>query len=145
MKVKRANTQILEGDMTPMIDMSFQLIAFLMVLVNFTAEDVNERIKLPESVLAKPPETASETPIVIQVTSEGTAIMAGQEMAIPAIGVWLSNERFLLQQRQKSPSDATVVIRADKTTASGKVQEVMQVCMEKQFDRFVLRAKEQVN
>lgn len=36
-----------EGDMTPMIDMTFQLIAFFMVLINFAEGDQDQRIKLP--------------------------------------------------------------------------------------------------
>ena len=53
---KRAATRIQEGDMTPMIDMVFQLIAFFMVLINFTEADQNQRIHLPSSELAKPPD-----------------------------------------------------------------------------------------
>ena len=47
---------ILEGDLTPMIDMTFQLIAFFMVLINFSQSEQDERIMLPQSVLAKPPD-----------------------------------------------------------------------------------------
>ena len=38
--------------MTPMIDMTFQLIAFFMVLINFTEADQNQAINLPSSELA---------------------------------------------------------------------------------------------
>jgi len=54
-----------EGDMTPMIDMTFQLIAFFMVLVNFADADQNERIRLPSSELAKPPDRPFESPITL--------------------------------------------------------------------------------
>ena len=50
-------TQILEGDLTPMIDMTFLLIAFFMLLINFSEVDRAEEIMLPSSMLAKPPET----------------------------------------------------------------------------------------
>ena len=43
-----------KGDMTPMIDMVFQLIAFFMVVVNFSDADQNKLIHLPSSELAKP-------------------------------------------------------------------------------------------
>ncbi|MDP6717396.1 MAG: biopolymer transporter ExbD, partial [Pirellulaceae bacterium] len=40
MKIKKgATNNILEGDLTPMIDMTFQLIAFFMVLINFTQSE----------------------------------------------------------------------------------------------------------
>ena len=41
-----------EGDMTPMIDMTFQLIAFFMVLINFAEDNNNQTIKLPASEIA---------------------------------------------------------------------------------------------
>ena len=43
---KRAESEILEGDLTPMIDMTFQLIAFFMVLINFSQTEPDQRILL---------------------------------------------------------------------------------------------------
>ena len=48
---KKRNTEILEGDLTPMIDMTFQLIAFFMLLINFSEVDRAEEIVLPKSCL----------------------------------------------------------------------------------------------
>ena len=42
-----------EGDMTSMIDMTFQLIAFFMILINFADAEANQDIKLPASQLAE--------------------------------------------------------------------------------------------
>ena len=50
MRIKKTSVNLVEGDLTPMIDMTFQLIAFFMVLINFTEADQDERIKLPDSV-----------------------------------------------------------------------------------------------
>ena len=53
---RKAQPESPELDMTPMIDMTFQLIAFFMVLLNFGESEIDARIKLPSSQLAKPPE-----------------------------------------------------------------------------------------
>ena len=53
MRVKKIESGVHEGDLTPMIDMTFQLIAFFMVLINFTQSEQNERVQLPLSELAK--------------------------------------------------------------------------------------------
>ena len=45
-----------EPDMTPMIDMTFQLIAFFMFTINFSDTEQDQRVTLPASELAKPPE-----------------------------------------------------------------------------------------
>ena len=56
MRVKSKKIDLAEGDLTPMIDMTFQLIAFFMVLINFAQTESNDRVKLPSSQLVKPPE-----------------------------------------------------------------------------------------
>ena len=39
-------------DMTPMIDVTFQLIAFFMFVLNFSEVDQDQRVNLPSSELA---------------------------------------------------------------------------------------------
>ena len=130
--------------MTPMIDMSFQLIAFLMVLVNFSADDVSARVVLPESELARPPEGApDEDRIILQMDAAGRIIYGAELLSIDKLAAVLNNEAYLLQTREKAPADATVIVRAHKDCQTGKVQEVIKICQEKKFEKFVLRAKEQ--
>ena len=134
-----------EGDLTPMIDMTFQLIAFFMVLINFTEADQNERIQLPTSQLAKPPETPFEHPIFIQLTKGGTVILSGQEVPLSGLKPYMIREGEFLRLRDRSPSDATVIIRADANAPTGTVQEVIQICQESKFETFALRAEEEVD
>ena len=131
-----------EADLTPMIDMTFQLIAFFMVLINFTEADQNEQIQLPSSELAKPPDAAFEHPIFVQMTREGTVILSGSEIPLSGLKPYMFRESEFLRLRKRSPSEATVVIRADADTPVGNVQEVIQICQESKFDTYVLRAKE---
>jgi biopolymer transport protein ExbD len=145
MRFHTSSSEILEGDLTPMIDMTFQLIAFFMVLINFSQTETDQRILLPESVLAKPPDRPFEYPITIQLTENGTVIYGGQELAsMNALRPYLVNERSVLDARERSTSDATIVIRAHERAKAGVVQRLIQVCQEEEFDRFALRAKEQI-
>ncbi|MCA9173563.1 MAG: biopolymer transporter ExbD [Planctomycetales bacterium] len=144
MRIKRDHEGIQEGDLTPMIDMTFQLIAFFMVLINFSQADQNAKVQLPESTLAKPPEAPLEFPITLHLMKEGSVIIGGQEVAINNIAPLLMKEASVLALKNKTPSDATVIIRADGRTATGKVQELIKICQENRFDRFALRAKEDV-
>jgi biopolymer transport protein ExbD len=146
MKIKPANTVVSEADMTPMIDMTFQLIAFLMVLVNFTAEDVNARVVLPESDLARPPEVVdTENKILIQLDAKGTIVYGSDDVSVDGLKTKLSNERYILQTKNVPTSEATVIVRAHRDCPTGKVQEVIKTCQENKFDRFILRAKEKDN
>ena len=56
MKIAKVDPAQAEVDMTPMIDIVFQLIAFFMVITNFENVRADERVKLPKDQLAKPPE-----------------------------------------------------------------------------------------
>ncbi len=128
--------------MTPMIDMTFQLIAFFMVLINFTEADQNERIKLPASELVKPPDAPLETPIFLHVTAEGTVIIGGLETTIERVKSNLIVEANILKRKKSSPADATVIIRGDATVPAGRVQQLVQICQEAEFEDFALRAEE---
>lgn len=131
-----------EADMTPMIDMTFQLIAFFMILINFAESDSDDRIQLPSSVLAKPPEGMPDTPITLQVTKNGTVLYSADEIPISAMGRVLDIEAQLIERAKKSPSQANIIIRADAETPTGQVQEVIKICQQKKFEKFLLRAKQ---
>ena len=129
--------------MTPMIDMTFQLIAFFMVVINFAEADENERIRLPASELAKPSETPFEAPITLQLTREGTVLLVGEEVPVGAIRPLLRREREILEYRGSKPSDATIVIRADAEAKTGIAQELIKACQDTGFEKFAVRAKQE--
>jgi biopolymer transport protein ExbD len=142
---KRSAASLLEGDLTPMIDMTFQLIAFFMVLINFSQTEQDAPIMLPNSVLAKPPDRPLEYPITLHLTERGTVFYGGQELAtLNRLRPYLANERAILEGRGRSPSDATIIIRADRRAKTGVVQKLVQVCQEERFEEYALRAKETV-
>ena len=132
-----------KADMTPMIDMTFQLIAFFMVVLNFSEADQNERIRLPLSELAKPPETALETPITLQLTDDGNVIFGANEVSVSQLPQELLREKQVLEAGGKDSRAATIVIRADRAARTGVVQEVIEVCQKTGFEKFALRARQE--
>ena len=76
---KNRQSDINEGDMTPMIDMTFQLIAFFMVLINFSEVEQNQEVNLPSSELAKPPDIPYEEPLTVQMLADGTILFGGDK------------------------------------------------------------------
>jgi len=128
-------------DMTPMIDMTFQLITFFMFVMNFSEAEQDERIQLPLSQLAKPVEGAVEAPITLQLTNSGSVIYAGELVAVRDIGGYLEREKSVMLDAGREPSAATVIVRADGRAKAGEVQEIIRICQEKGFERFALRAQ----
>ena len=103
MKINARGPDFVELDYTPMIDMTFQLIAFFMILINFSDAEADERVQLPSSALAKPPDASAETPIYIQMMRDGRIIMNTQVLADPeAIRPFLKAEKYLLQTKNQS-------------------------------------------
>ena len=142
MRFSRPSPSEAQGDLTPMIDMTFQLIAFFMVLINFTEADQNERIKLPTSEIVKPPDGPMEEPIFLHLTEEGRVILGGRETEMEGARANLIVEANILKRKESSPSDATVIIRADAKVAAGEVQRLIKICQEAEFENFALRAEE---
>ncbi|MHB8900440.1 MAG: ExbD/TolR family protein [Thermoguttaceae bacterium] len=144
MRLARSSPKAFEADMTPMIDMVFQLVAFFMVLMNFNEMDQNQRIHLPSSELAKPPDAPLGTPITINVTSDGTAIIGVDEVPIQGLNRLLTLEyQVLIRRGEQLPKEATVIIRGDGVTKFGLIQEVIQICQNVGFEKFALRAMQE--
>ena len=128
-------------DMTPMIDMTFQLIAFFMFVSNFSQAEQDDRVQLPLSQLAKPSDAPIESPITLQLTNKSSVIYSGELVGIGELGTYLEREKSAILDAGKEPADATVIVRADAGARTGEVQDVIKICQEKGFEKFALRAK----
>jgi len=144
MKFEKEPPASADPDMTPMIDVTFQLIIFFLLTLNFSQEDQNELIRLPVSDLVKPAVAPLEKPITIQLTKKGMAIIGGDEVPLSDIRKHLLREKQFIQKQGGSYRNATVVIRGDQEAKTGKVQELIRACQETGFEKFVLRAKQEL-
>lgn len=144
MKFRRKESAGAELDMTPMIDMTFQLVAFLMIMCNFSESEVDARVILPESVLAKPPEGAPDAFFTLQMTEKGECIVEGRLVPISGLYQILLRKAQYYEAKGDLLSKVTVIIRAHKEVATGKVQDAVKECQRARFETFVMRAKERI-
>lgn len=142
MRVKSKKPDMAEGDLTPMIDMTFQLIAFFMVLINFAQTESNDKVVLPSSQLVKPPDAPLEFAIILHVARDGEVVLGGDSYTSDTLSTGLKQELAVMRAEDKGPSDANIIIRAHQDTAAGDVQEIIKVAQEENFVNFALRAKE---
>lgn len=140
---KRFDSKMAEGDMTAMIDMVFQLIIFFMVLINFSQDDQNDKIKLPSSELAKPPDAPLTFPIVLHLDSNSVIYMGANIVTVDSISPLLKTEIQLLSSRSQLPKDANIIIRAHQNTPGGVVQDLIKKCQDLGFEKFALRVREE--
>ena len=153
MKIESTDSQPPEADMTPMIDIVFQLIAFFVVISNFEQQQADERVTLPRDQLAKPPEVKRENSVVLNL---GFKKDLQGNLLDPTPYLFFGGEAFTVEQsasrlRKEAQfyttigtdiADVTVEIRADAGVDSGLVQKLIQLCQEKgiEFQRFALKA-----
>ena len=132
------------GDMTPMIDLVFLLIAFFAILLNFSETEQNQRIKLPSSDLAMPPQAPPESHITIQVTKDGDIIIKGKDYLPEDLVPYLKLEKeYTMSLPDTDFHDTQIIIRADAFVETQTVQDVMKKCQEVGYDKFSLRAKQE--
>ncbi|WP_010586509.1 ExbD/TolR family protein [Schlesneria paludicola] len=154
LKMRKIEMGFTEPDMTPMIDIVFQLLTFFMIAINFENTKADERVKLPKDALAKPPVVKPEHELVLNYGYQrdpqtGSRIKPFPEIfyneryvEVGRISKDLETERRVMEQLHGPDviKDVTVLIRADSEIPTGLVQELIKRCQDAGFSKFSLRA-----
>jgi biopolymer transport protein ExbD len=146
-------------DMTPMIDMTFQLITFFMFVLNFSKDAADERVRLPIADQATPVEGATAEPLFLNVDRDGKLLAVGQAWDVmtqgAAIETYLSREAALAKRNMQyaAYTDAkvaadlnagkiwsTVVVRADHSTPYRGIRGLIEMCQKIGYYKFAMRA-----
>lgn len=150
MKTPKVSVKFEEPDMTPMIDIVFQLLTFFMIAINFENTQADERVKLPKDMLAKPPEVRPDNELVLNVGYEKAGAQGrpvvfytGSEIPIARMLPSLQQEARIFEQTKVNLKDVTVVIRASAEVPTGEVQELIKLCQEAKFEKFALKATQE--
>ena len=144
------NSESAEPNLTPILDMVFQLITFFMLVINFKSAQLDMSLKLPLVASARPVDTkGQEDLLVLNIDHQGQLKVYN----IPKdIDSYIAGEAqsSLLAARRKHPElqmgddlPTTVVIRADKTTPFRLLNRVIKACQEYGFRNFSLKAVNQ--
>lgn len=154
-KRRKSNSDNAEVDMTPMIDIVFQLIAFFMVITNFEQTQADERVKLPRDALAKPPDVKPDDSLTLNIgflrDMQGKKIDNDpylfnfcQVDKTPPLECQDLLDREVRIYKGKSPpiDPKTVVIkiRSDGDVPTGIIQQLIEVCQKAGFETFAMAA-----
>ncbi|GHT10175.1 hypothetical protein FACS1894170_01850 [Planctomycetales bacterium] len=143
--MKRVSSKIrsAELDMTSMIDVVFLLIAFFTLVINFTAADQNERIRLPVSEIAQPPEQPPTEPVTLHLLPNGNVIYSGTEYSLETLREPVGFQLRILKYMNVPMEKVTVIIRADAENAAENVLKLIEFCQSESLTRFVLRTRQE--
>jgi biopolymer transport protein ExbD len=140
---KHSAGEDIEMDMTPMIDVVFQLIIFFVLITDMTQSELEE-LKLPvaKNAVQDVPDPKVVRPI-LNILPDGEMIHKRVSLYDPEKEQDLTElERFLATQSSLMPKkfddevgaelpDNPLLIRADKNTEFKFIQKIMEVCGKK--------------
>lgn len=107
--------------LTPLIDVVFLLLIFFLVTSEFENEEKRLDIVLPSATTAVPM-ISKPREIVIDIDREGTVFLSGQPTSLGEL------QKLLKVAAASNPTNQSVVIRADRSTAFQPVVNVMDLC-----------------
>ncbi len=133
-----------EPNLTPILDMVFQLITFFMLVINFKGAAMDLSLQLPVLGSARPLEYQGEyEPLMLNISSDGDVKADGHTVEVDQFVA--EQARFLKARLQLTGQKTTdfnvpVVIRADKSTTYATLDRVMRICQAQGFRQFALSA-----
>jgi biopolymer transport protein ExbD len=136
-----------QPNLTPLLDMVFQLITFFMLVINFKDAALDQSLQLPVLGSARPLDTkGQEDLLVLNINAEGQLRVYG---AVREVEPYIADEARQEEARLKSkgtplkPGEelpTTVVIRADRSTAFKRLNDVIKACQSHNYRKFALKA-----
>ena len=125
-------------DMTPMIDVVFNLIIFFM-LVNQMVQQERAELELPVASQAQEERMADKNRLIINVHKNGRIEVSGRTVE------WAELARILLRESRMAKSGTysqrSVLIRGDIETPYRHIQKVLVECAQKKIYRISFAAK----
>lgn len=138
-----------EPNLTSMLDLVFNLIAFFTVLVNFSEDAYDRRVRLPVAGSARPIEAAGEDRLTLNIDRDGNLLWSGQELDLSAAKKEIALQVQLIKYNARAagreikagdPLPATIVIRADRDTPYVELMDLITTCQAQGFQKFALKA-----
>jgi len=138
-----------EPNLTPILDLVFQLITFFMLVINFKGSSMDLSLKLPVLGSARPIKATSKLErLTLNVNSDGQVIVYGREIDLEQHVAQAAES--LKSQLQNSGQEitngelpVTVIIRADRRIPFKLLNHVIEVCQKNGYVQYSLNAMNQ--
>lgn len=141
-----------EPNLTPLLDVVFQLITFFMLVINFTSDNYDQRVRLPVAGSARPVEDTqrvSEDRFVMNVDRDGHLLEGGQVLILNEAIRVIKHQADLIKLNLKATGikyeqgtglPTTIIFRADKDATFASVLQLINACQTQGFHKFALKA-----
>ena len=109
-------------NMTPMIDVVFQLIIFFLVTSHFAKQEAHMPLPLPAADSSQAATSDDQPRLVINVTGDGTLLFAGRSLRTEEL------QQQLSRRINDLGKDVEVRIRADRSVPYRHIEPVLLAC-----------------
>ncbi len=113
-------------DLTPVVDIVFNLLIFFALSLNFAAASRGIDIKLPSASSAK---TIRSDQVTVNLTKEGLIFLDDKKITLEQLGPML---------KEKADKKSLVIIRADSEVEHGKVVRIMDIIKSQDLNRIAI-------
>jgi biopolymer transport protein ExbD len=141
-----------EPNLTPLLDVVFQLITFFMLVMNFSNENYDRRVRLPVAGSARPVDDTklvSDDRLVLNIDQDGHLIFGGEVQNLHKAMQTIKHQADLVKLNLKAGGlkldssgglPTMIVFRADRETAFSSVLSLIKACQANGFRKFALKA-----
>jgi biopolymer transport protein ExbD len=136
-----------QPNLTPLLDMVFQLITFFMLVINFKDAALDQSLTLPVLGSARPLDMkGQEDLLVLNIDAEGQLKVYG---VVRDVKIYIADEARQEEARLKAKNTplkpgeelpTMVVIRADRATRFNLLNEIIKACQQHNYRKFALKA-----
>lgn len=141
MSASAVDGQKADPNLTPMLDMVFQLITFFMLVLNLRTAAVDPTIQLPRFGSAAPATSDNTDVLVLNINAQGGLNVGGHPGDLAKL---LEHEAQAARAKLTNAAaeddlPTTVVLRADRATEFTQVNRVLMACQDVGFRNVSLK------
>ncbi len=114
----------LSFDITPLIDIVFQLVIFFLAATYIVRSDANEKVTLPKATMARDQPPASPRRFVITITAERMWLLGNQRTERAVV----EQQLLAAAQTPEKAAEIEVRLRADARVPYSEIEPLMLTC-----------------
>src|SRR5262249_39826425 len=130
----------------------FQLITFFMLVINFSNENFDQRVRLPVAGSARPVEdekSIADDRLILNIDADGHLLFAGETQPLHKAIQTIKHQADLIKINNKAGGQkpgasgslpTTGVLRGDKAADFASVHSLTKACQSNGFRKFALKA-----
>lgn len=139
---KAAASEEMAVDMTPLIDVTFLLLAFFMIISVFNQMERTAELELPLVVQAVIEKDVAEQRMVVNIETDGSIVMFGRRVGLEQFKEQLKGMGPVLRRLGRTGEDSSLIIRGDKLCPYENVRDVLAAVQEENIRQVMFAAYE---